>query len=79
MITSSFSIWELAPNQQETVMSDSHITAGKKITISDKGQPSGPVSQSHRNKLGEANGTSNPNGVGEPSKASSIGNGNKGW
>lgn len=60
-------------------MSDSHINSGKKISVPEKDLPSGPVPQKHRNRLGDANGTSNPNGVGEPSKASSISNGNKGW
>ena len=49
-----------------------------------KGMPkepiSGPVPQHHRLRLGEGDGESNPNGVGNPSTKSTISNGGKqGW
>ena len=32
----------------------------------------GPIRQSHRNKLGQADGTTDPNGVGNPSRVPST-------
>lgn len=59
---------------------DSHLDAKGSAKTPAKESISGPVTQKHRLKLGEADGMNNPNGVGQPSRESSISNnGGKRW
>lgn len=54
-----------------------NLTRNAKPVTKEDAKP--PVPQRHRNRLGQADGVHNPYGDGEPSKKSTVSNGQRGW